>query len=63
MIVPSFADSKKLDEYFIIGRNMWPDLKELKNLEFREFYVILTPNALNDQTQPNHKHTNHIPNP
>jgi hypothetical protein len=39
MIVPSFADSRKLDEYFIIGRNMWPDLKELKNLEYRRDLV------------------------
>jgi rubrerythrin len=39
MDVPSWRDTRTLDEYFIMGRNMWPDLKEIKNLEYRRDLV------------------------
>lgn len=35
MFVPSWRDTKRLDEFFIAGRNMWPDLKDLHRLEFQ----------------------------
>lgn len=36
---PCWSDTKKLDEFFIVGRNMWPDLNDLQNLEFRRDQV------------------------
>jgi len=32
--IPSWKDTVKLDEFFIKGRNMWPDLPDLHKLEF-----------------------------
>lgn len=29
---PSFGHADQIDEFFILGRNMWPDLDDLKNL-------------------------------
>jgi hypothetical protein len=37
--VPSWQDTKTLDEFFVAGRNMWPDLKGLKGLEYRRDLV------------------------
>lgn len=39
MLTPSWRDTETLDEFFIKGRNMWPDLKELKHLEFQRELV------------------------
>ncbi len=39
MLIPSWRDTKTLDEFFIKGRNMWPDLGELKDLEFHRELV------------------------
>jgi len=36
---PSWRDSKTLDEFFIKGRNMWPDLGEISKLPFRRELV------------------------
>lgn len=36
---PSWHDSTTLDEFFIKGRNMWPDLKDIGKLEFRREQV------------------------
>ncbi len=33
MTTPSFEDTATLDEFFIKGRNMWPDLRELRTLQ------------------------------
>lgn len=33
MASPSWRDTEALDEFFVRGRNMWPDLKELRDLE------------------------------
>lgn len=33
MLIPSWHDTKTLDDFFIKGRNMWPDLKELRHLK------------------------------
>jgi hypothetical protein len=32
--VPSWSDTRTLDEFFIRGRNMWPDLGEIEKLPF-----------------------------
>ena len=34
MNVPSWSDTRTLDEFFIRGRNMWPDLGEIDKLPF-----------------------------
>ncbi len=39
MDVPSWRDTKKLDEYFIRGRGMWPDLPDIPKLEFQRELV------------------------
>jgi len=36
---PSWRDSRTLDEFFIKGRNMWPDLRDIGKLEFRRELV------------------------
>jgi rubrerythrin len=33
MLTPSWRDTDTLDDFFIKGRNMWPDLKELRELK------------------------------
>jgi hypothetical protein len=35
----SWHDTKKLDEFFIKGRNMWPDLRDLGKIEFKRELV------------------------
>jgi len=39
MFTPSFQDTKTLDRFFIKGREMWPDLKDLAELPFRRELV------------------------
>ena len=39
MTTPSWRDTTTLDEFFITGRGMWPDLKELKTLPYRRDLV------------------------
>lgn len=34
MNVPSWSDTRTLDEFFIRGRNMWPDLGDIEKLSF-----------------------------
>lgn len=34
MNVPSWSDTRTLDQFFVLGRNMWPDLGDLKKLPF-----------------------------
>ena len=36
---PSWRDPSALDEFFIKGRNMWPDLGEISKLPFRRELV------------------------
>ena len=53
---PSWRDPKVLDEFFIKGRNMWPDLGEIGKLEFRRELVpdkvveFIRSTALNERT-------------
>ena len=39
MITPSLRDTKTLDQFFIKGRQMWPDLEELAELPYRRELV------------------------
>ena len=39
MTTPSWRDTAMLDEFFIRGRGMWPDLKELNTLPYRRDLV------------------------
>lgn len=34
MLIPSWHDTKILDEFFIRGRNMWPDLGDIAKMKF-----------------------------
>lgn len=36
---PSWGDTRVLDEFFIKGRNMWPDLQDIAKLEFKRELV------------------------
>jgi len=39
MPTPSWRDTRTLDQFFIMGRNMWPDLKDLRTLPYRRDLV------------------------
>lgn len=39
MKTPSWRDTRVLDEFFIKGRNMWPDLKDVRHLPYRRELV------------------------
>ncbi len=39
MLIPTWVDTSKVDEFFIAGRNMWPDLKDNSKLEFQRDVV------------------------
>ena len=39
MRTPSWRDTRVLDEFFIKGRNMWPDLKDVRHLPYRRELV------------------------
>jgi len=39
MLTPSWRDTQTLDEFFIKGRNMWPDLKDLQQLRLNRALV------------------------
>jgi hypothetical protein len=34
MLIPSWRDTRTLDEFFILGRNMWPDLGDIAKMKF-----------------------------
>lgn len=54
MLTPSFRNTDTLDDFFIKGRNMWPDLKEFRNLKLDrslvsdEVMTFLKSTALNE---------------
>lgn len=54
MKTPSWRDTRVLDEFFIKGRNMWPDLKDLRHLTYErdrvpdEVVRFLRSTALNE---------------
>jgi hypothetical protein len=39
MKVPSWSDTGKLDDFFVAGRKMWPDLAEVRRLRFNRELV------------------------
>ena len=39
MTVPSWSDTAKLDDFFVAGRKMWPDLAEVRRMRFNRELV------------------------